>query len=152
MYCRNIARIPDLAALISKGECKLIGDEDGNPGPVTYKTFTFRKTSNGGPVMWVNFRERCADCRWKKKAKKPFCQNVPENKQCHPEGVKANLNKGQDEIAMNCEIGLYLDFKVSETGIPYGCEGLTAFNNTMWKKNSYHAWSRLPNKPDAKTL
>ena len=43
---------------------------------------------------------------------------------------------------MNCEVGMYMDFKVTETGIPYGCDGLSTFNNETWAKQKaagYHS-------------
>ena len=43
---------------------------------------------------------------------------------------------------------MYLDFKVTDIGIPYGCDGLTAFNNETWSQYTsgfcHACWSRLP--------
>ena len=55
---------------------------------------------------------------------------------------------GQDEISLNAEVGMYLDFKVTDTGIPYGCDGLTFYNNETWSQYTsgfcYACWTRLP--------
>ncbi len=39
------------------------------------------------------------------------------------------LISGTDETAMNCEIGMYFDFEVTEDGIPYGCDGFEDFTS-----------------------
>ena len=130
---------------------------DGSLGAVRLLAFTERQMEGGGPVMWVNEKQRCADCNSVTFKDTDCCTQAPEGMQCKPdkepeftglgtrrcEGFKNN--GGQDEISMNCEVGLYLDFKVSDTGIPYGCSGLESFNNTVWK-NAKHpfGWSRLP--------
>merc|ERR1712203_269473 len=52
----------------------------------------------------------------------------------------ANLNRGceayrrtvgQVEIALNCEMGMYLDFKSGRDGVLHGCVGLEHFNASM---------------------
>ena len=51
-----------------------------------------------------------------------------------------NFIFGRDEMAINADIGLYLDFNVTEDGIPYGCGNLENFSpdgpNWMGSKNS----------------
>ena len=129
---------------------------DGSLGAVRLLAFTERQMEGGGPVMWVNEKQRCADCNSVTFKDTDCCTQAPEGMQCKPDkdldlepGTRRcerfRNNGGQDEISMNCEVGLYLDFKVSDTGIPYGCSGLESFNNTVWK-NAKHpfGWSRLP--------
>ena len=132
---------------------------DGSLGAVKYLAFTERQTQSGGPVMWVNFKHRCPNCNSNLYKDTACCTQAPEGLQCKPDeesdfsGLgfgrceRFNTNLGQDEIALNCEVGLYLDFKVSDTGIPYGCSGLEAFNNTVWPNEQgfcYSCWSRVP--------
>ena len=110
--------------------------------------------------MWVNFKQRCPNCNSDLFKDSDCCTQAPEGMQCKPdeeqgppEGIgfgrceRFYTNLGQDEIALNCEVGLYLDFKVSDTGIPYGCSGLETFNNTVWKSTPNGCpgcWSRVP--------
>merc|ERR1711884_513206 len=37
-----------------------------------------------------------------------------------------------DEMALNCEMGLYKQFNVTADGIPYGCHGLEEFKSEHW--------------------
>ena len=137
---------------------------DGSLGPVKYFTVTQRQTESGGPVMWTNFKMRCPACNTDLFKDNECCTQVPEGMQCQPnkEGDEVDwligsgrgigygrcerfyTNLGADEVALNSEMGLYLDFKVSDTGIPYGCSGLESFNNTYWKHNGLSTWSRVP--------
>ena len=140
---------------------------NGSLGSVKYFTVTQRQTKSGGPVMWTNFKMRCPDCNSVLFKDCECCTQVPEGMQCQPnkEGDEVDWNTGgrcsglgmgngrcerfytnigADEVALNSEMGLYLDFKVSQTGIPYGCSGLESFNNTYWKHNCLSCWSRVP--------
>ena len=101
-------------------------------------------TPNGGPVHWIHFNYVCPNC-----VKEPehgcclnnpnpevnFCRPDPGRETYHP-SVEGDNNEnggceayrfisGVDEMAMSCEMGLYYDFKVSDDGIPYGCDGFT---------------------------
>ena len=154
---RNIVKMPQ-----PNFEDKLCTAEtlaDGSLGAVKYLAFTERQTQSGGPVMWVNFKHRCPNCNSNLYKDTACCTQAPEGLQCKPDeesdfsGLgfgrceRFNTNLGQDEIALNCEVGLYLDFKVSDTGIPYGCSGLEAFNNTVWSNEQgscSSCWSRVP--------
>ena len=52
---------------------------------------------------------------------------------------------GKDEMAMNCEMGLYLKFDV-ENGVPQNCPGFETFNMENWKKSrEYRALNGLDN-------
>ena len=140
---------------------------NGSLGSVKYFTVTQRQTKSGGPVMWTNFKMRCPDCNSVLYKDCECCTQVPQGMQCQPnkEGDEVDWNTGgrcsglgmgngrcerfytnigADEVALNSEMGLYLDFKVSQTGIPYGCSGLESFNNTYWKHNCLSCWSRVP--------
>ena len=66
---------------------------------------------------------------------------------------------GQDDINMNHEMGLYLDFEV-QNGMPVGCPGFATYESPEWQEfanrstqkergDFYMRISRLPLKPDA---
>ena len=144
--------------------CTPLTMANGSLGSVKYLTSTHRQTKSGGPVMWINFKMRCPDCNSVLFKDLECCTQVPEGMLCQPnkEGDEVGWNGsfgqgigkgrcerfytniGADEVALNSEMGLYLDFKVSDTGIPYGCSGLESFNNTYWKHNGLSSWSRVP--------
>ncbi len=48
---------------------------------------------------------------------------------------------GADEIALNCEMGLYLDFQVTD-GVPHGCPGLEHFKEEMASDKKSAIWSK----------
>ena len=52
-------------------------------------------------------------------------------------------------MALNSEMGLYLDFEVTDDGIPYGCPGLETFKTEYWFGSTLFTWSALP-KPNIK--
>ena len=158
MFNRNIVKIPQ--PNFEDDFCTAETMADGSLGPVKYLAFTERQTESGGPVMWSNFRQRCPNCNSNLYKNTGCCTQAPAGMQCKPDDKpdpptglgkgceKFYTNLGQDEIVLNCEFGLYMDFKVSDTGIPYGCSGLESFNNTVWKdlpKGFCHScWSRVP--------
>ena len=47
-------------------------------------------------------------------------------------------------MALPCEIGLYFDFNVTNTGIPYGCPGFEKFNQDYFNisMNSSQTFSK----------
>jgi hypothetical protein len=51
----------------------------------------------------------------------------------------------RDEMAMNCEMGLYRDFEVTD-GVLHGCVGLEVFNVSMPINDGKEVWSKLPGK------
>ena len=145
-YYKNIVR-EGFPNVLNKWQCNSIGLADGSPGPARYLAFTERQFESGGPVMWVNVKKQCPNCKERRKAKKAFCKNLPEGVRCHPEGERFRVNKGQDEIALNSEMGLYFDFNVTDGGIPYGCPGFDYFNNDIWSQQKHgclNCWTRYP--------
>ena len=55
-------------------------------------------------------------------------------------------------MALSAEMGLYLDFDVTEDGIPYGCPNLQYFKTENWftgKGNHVLTWSaeKIPGRP-----
>ena len=72
---------------------------------------------------------------------------------------KFRINLGQDDITMNHEMGLYLDFKV-QNGMPVGCPGFETYESPEWQEfanrttqkersDFYFRLSRVATKPNA---
>ncbi len=40
-------------------------------------------------------------------------------------------------MALSCEIGMYLDFNVTDDGLPYGCPGLEVFDIDHFNISKY---------------
>ena len=53
------------------------------------------------------------------------------------------LIPGRDEIALNCEMGLYREFDVTD-GVIHGCPGLEHFAESMASDEKRPVWSSLP--------
>ena len=93
---------------------------------------------------------RMNDLQWSKKKIEECCNDKPADKFCKPDAdtyeedddVQGGCEKwafiyGIDEMALNCEMGLYREFNVTAEGTPYGCPGLEEFKNEHWL-----AWSQ----------
>jgi len=123
-------------------------------------------TQRGGPIFWIKENLVCPN-RAKYSQLNDFdkqcLDNAPAGQECVSD-APANSNRprtqseedatpdsgceryhfisGRDEIALNSDIGLHLDFQVTD-GIIHGCPGLEHFNETM--RNTHNiVWSKLP--------
>jgi len=129
---------------------------------------TSKKTKRGGPIFWIHQNHGCPPlCNeyfWGD-FERNCITNAPPGLQCIPDPPKGstvsrtedeedgdmsfgceqyNFIVGNDEIALNCEMGLYLDFKVTD-GVIHGCEGLEHFKDRMADNDPRRAvWSREP--------
>ena len=113
------------------------------------------QTKNGGPTFWIHENYRCPNCpsedrrmndlQWSQEEWAACCDNKPADKFCKPDSdtmeqdddVHDGCEKwafiyGIDEMALNCEMGLYRKFDVTPDGIPYGCHGLEEFKTEHW--------------------
>ena len=137
--------------------CSLLGDADGTLPDVKWVPTLQGHTKSGGPMHWIRNHYACPYCghRPTKGFVHEFlameydkcCGEKIENKKkmCKPNNKPRNFKNdhdadncerfrfafGEDEMAMNCEMGLYLQFDV-ENGIPKNCPGLENFNMENW--------------------
>ena len=152
---------------IDDKECQHVGDAFGNKPKTRWLTHSRKMTERGGPVFWIHQNHVCPsvfnDKNWNNEARQCIEQAGP-GQQCKPDPSagssvprledqedgnpssgceKWRLIVGKDEIALNCEMGLYLDFNVTN-GVPHGCEGLEHFAEEMASDEPRAVWSREP--------
>jgi len=151
--------------------CFLVGDAYGNKPKTRWLAHSRKFKTNGGPVFWIHQNNVCPsvknDIFWGKKQRRRCMDKTPKEpagmhcKPDRPPGGKVyrkpdepdadpdrgceqwRLIIGKDEIALNCEMGLYLDFQVTD-GVPHGCPGLEHFNASMASDEKRGVWSHLP--------
>merc|ERR1719232_1317041 len=118
-------------------KCTKVGDAFNNM-PVRRWLARYRQdTVSGGPVHWISENYVCPHCV--NNPQNNCCIDVPEGQFCKADTKRmeektiSELNRGceafriiraLDEMALPCEMGLYLDFKSQEDGYPRGCPGL----------------------------
>merc|ERR1712095_228248 len=95
---------------------------------------TRKMTERGGPVFWIHQNHVCPSV-----ARQPNEPDGNPNRGCE----RWRLIVGKDEIALNCEMGLYLDFQVTD-GVPHGCTGLEHFKEQMASDARSSVWSYIP--------
>jgi hypothetical protein len=164
-YYKNIVGLDRW--FIDDNECRHVGDAYGNKPKTRWVTHTRKMTQRGGPVFWIHQNRVCPsvfnDMFWNDEARKCI-EDAGPGQQCRPDppagGSDSRLadqedgdpNRGcerwrliigRDEIALNCEMGLYLDFKVTD-GVPHGCPGLEHFQDEMANNISRSVWSKTP--------
>jgi len=140
--------------------CRKVGDAygtiRGTPPKSRWLTHTRMSAPNGGKVFWIKENYICSDKCHHPEEQSNYCCNPnnfnpsetfckpdrpsfdsPISEDPHPNGGCEMwlFISGRDEIALNSEIGLYLDFEVDPNGIIYGCPGLEIFNTTMSDPN-----------------
>ena len=137
--------------------CSLLGDADGTLPDVKWVPTMQGFTKSGGPMHWIRYNYACPYCGSRADPSQgpiqeflaeeydKCCGEEMENNMCKPNNQTRNFKNdhdddnceryrfafGVDEMAMNCEIGLYLQFDV-ENGIPKNCPGLEKFNMENW--------------------
>ena len=146
--------------------CTPLGDAYGKKPSTRWKANARKYTKNGGPVFWMkeshvcpnmyntffplnSFDQACVNqagpgmtCRADPPAGSTVPRKVNEADGDHNSGCESyKFIIGRDEIALNCELGLYLDFKVAN-GVVYGCPGLENFNASMQLNNGWFAVSQ----------
>ena len=132
-----------------------------------------RKMDNrGGPVMWIHKSHICPVIESVRENAPPLSKSIhcyneaKPGMECvadRPKGsyTPRQINEedgdvnegceqfriifGRDEMAMNCEMGLYKDFEVTD-GVIHGCEGLEHFNASMALNDGEAVWSMAPGK------
>jgi len=149
-------------------DCTPIGDAYGRKPKTRWVAHARGATHNGGPIFWIkenlvcpnrakfdklnDFDKACLDeagpgmtCRAdppsgsRTGSRTPNQEDGNVNQGCE----RYNFIVGRDEVALNCDIGLYLDFNVDERGIPSGCTGLEHFNSSVGNPCQI-VWSSLP--------
>ena len=143
-------------------KCTRLGDAYGNK-PITRWIANARKyTKNGGPIFWMKENLVCPNMYNKYFPLNSFdqacvtaagpgmtCQADPAIRGSTIPRMRnqtdADYNNGcerfhfiigRDEIALNCELGLYLNFTVTN-GITSGCPGFEHFKASMQSKNGF---------------
>jgi len=150
--------------------CFRVGDAFGNKPKTRWVAHTRKMTERGGPVFWIHQNHVCPSVKnpqfWNRFERKKCMPLAKEGQQCRPDKPAAkgpyvarqpnepdgNPNRGcerwrlivgKDEIALNCEMGLYLDFQVTD-GVPHGCTGLEHFKEQMASDARSSVWSYIP--------
>ena len=147
--------------------CNPVGDAYGNRPKSRWLAHARMVTQRGGPIFWIHENLVCPNpARYESlKAHDKTCiDEAGPGMTCRADprtsnGTDMNENRGceryrfisgRDEIALNCEMGLYREFEV-ENGILHGCPGLEHFNETMTNTNNI-VWSQLPGVGRAEPL
>jgi len=139
----------------SDKSCTPVTDAEGRMTQTRWLTSARGQTKNGGPTFWIHENYRCPNCpsadrrmndlQWTTEEWAECCDNKPADKFCKPDSdtmeedpdthkgcEKWAFIYGIDEMALNCEMGLYREFNVTSDGIPYGCHGLEEFKSEHW--------------------
>ena len=148
-------------------KCTALGDAYGNKPITRWKANARKLTKSGGPIFWMKENLVCPDMyntyypldsfdKACVKAAGPgmTCKadpavlgsTIPRTRNQTDADYNIGCERfrfiiGRDEIALNCELGLYLNFTVNN-GIISGCPGFEDFNAEMQRNNSYFAVSR----------
>ena len=153
---------------IDDPQCNKVGDAFGNKPQTRWLAHTRKMTHRGGPIFWIHqnhvcpslhsveftlslSEQQCVDeagpgmtCRADPTAESssPRTANQTDgdlNNGCE----RFRLIRGRDEIALNCEMGLYREFEVTN-GVIHGCPGLDNFNASMASDKQASVWSSFP--------
>jgi len=148
-------------------QCVKIGNAFGEKPKTQWNAHARMTNVQGGPVFWIKRNHVCPACPLEQDLLnmplklQPWevdcCNNKPEGAFCRPDRESADMEddnlhdgcermrfiSGADEIALNCEMGLYKDFKVDDDGVIFGCRGLEVFNASM-RGTANSVWSTPP--------
>jgi hypothetical protein len=148
-------------------KCTPLGDAYGNKPSTRWKANARKFTKNGGPIFWMKESLVCPDMYNTYFPLNSFDQacvkNAGPGMTCQADSAilgstvprknnetDADYNNGcerykfiigRDEIALNCELGLYLNFTVTD-GIIGGCPGLEHMNASMQSNDPWYAVSK----------
>ena len=157
-YYANLARKNKVAFTWQDKDCHPVGDAEGRAGAVRWVGHVMAQTENGGPPFWVHENYVCSpQCHVEKDKDHKCCKGLQPGQFCQPDsdlmehdsnGINMGCERytfmiGNDETAINSEMGLYFDFQVTEDGTPYGCPNLEGFHPENWKKKQF-TWTIKP--------
>ena len=144
--------------------CYPTGDAYGNRPKSRWVAHARAVTKRGGPIFWIHENLVCPNPKrydrlssWEKKCvdeaeEGMVCKADPRDSNGNDLDVNGGCEQfrfisGIDEIAMNCEMGLYREFEVDD-GIIHGCPGLEHFNETMSAPGEFGkiGWSMVDNR------
>jgi len=137
--------------------CYPVGDAYGNRPKSRWLAHARAATHRGGPIFWIHENLVCPNPKRYdiyNDFEKACLDEAGEGMVCRADPRDANGNDldenqgcerfrfivGIDEIAMNCEMGLYKEFEVDD-GIIHGCPGLEHFNASMSGDTGRIVWS-----------
>lgn len=163
-YFRMMVNKKDTRQIASHDKCHEQGLAYGERGSSRWVTKASGQTESGGPVFWIREQHICA-AYCPSYPEHHCCKGVPEGAFCNPDNSRQNgsdpvaadshvgdgceafaSSVGFDEIMLNSDIGLYLDFPVDK-GIPYGCPGYENFNNEKFKALWTYSYSQNTTSP-----
>ena len=144
--------------------CTRVGDALNNQPARRWLARYRRDTYDGGAPHWISENYVCPNCNGngkdtKDNTAKDCCKNVPEGQFCNADEknmtqkTPSELNyfstsceyfriiPSLDEMGLNCEMGLYFDFKNSGNGFPRGCPGLETFDGKQ--TDNSRTWSEI---------
>jgi len=143
-YFRNMARRRDWYFPSDHGKvaCKHLGNDRGERPLARWMPHVRGDKVTGGPVQWLQEKLVCR--RWNKTS--IVVDTCPEA------DLIWRFVNGIDETMLPCEIGLFVHFNVSATGIPFGCQGFEKFNMEHWGgfdpatgfiRNHWNRWTKI---------
>lgn len=141
--------------------CDLVGDANGTKPDIKWVPTMEGYMEHGGSIQWIRMHFACPNCihKWKENKFRreewdKCCVGIPDNKSCIPDNKihipgdvtreddvtgceRYRFTYGNDEMAINAEIGLYFQFN-QENGIPKvgpndNCKG---FKNFIFSKKN----------------
>ena len=144
-------------------DCQKVGDAKGNKPKAIWLAKSKFKTKSGGPISFRHFTYNCPICHnlsrdfqevnkaWGKEPgmEEQCCSGIKEDQQCNGDGDDTTnqvnpdlwsgcerfiMITGADNELLPSEMGLYMSFNVTESGIPYGCSGLEQFTTEEFLK------------------
>ena len=150
--------------------CHKNGNAFGQRPESRWIAHTRKMTKRGGPVFWLHQNLIAPPVNIKLNKGDQVCvAEAPEGQRSRADPVaggtqprtvnqtdgdvnrgceRFKLIPGKDEIALNCEMGLYREFEVTD-GVIHGCPGLEHFNASMASDERRGVNSQLPGIGDA---
>jgi len=162
-YYKNIVGQDRL--YFNDAECRPTRNAFGTLPKTRWLAHTRKMDVRGGPIFWIHQNHICPNRYKEMSQKEVHCvDSAPPGHECladptagsttprQPGEVDGDMNRGcekfklipgADEIALNCEMGLYREFEVTD-GVIHGCRGLEVFNVSMSERNGKTVWSKVP--------
>lgn len=119
--------------------CNRAGDAEGRAPLARWVAHVRMDMSTGGPAQFIQEKFICPEVCATPNAQSNSCC-TGENK-CNPNCEGWRFANGHDETALPAEMGLYLDFNLSQTKLPTGCPGLKHFTADHFKNGYHETWS-----------
>lgn len=125
--------------------CRGLGDTSGQAPEARWLPHAGRHTEVGTPIQWINEKLVC-DCfnaeyksdsdagRIKATDGSACCSADGSDwlTVCKPGCERFQFISGMDEMMLNSDMGLYLNFTSDANNIPVGCSGLENFTPQKW--------------------